>query len=165
MLLPRRSTFRKFFTSTTNRRQCYSKAVSLFSRFCLSLFKEVDVHDVVNIARSAECNWASFLVHHPVKFMRKVPSARPPPKKKVCSFSHPSPSGPLYPHMPRWLATAAQLANSILARLDVLTDSGSHSDVFLVPFTLPSRAAPSLRGEVAVKLARTRIHTHRPEGP
>ncbi len=31
--------------------------------------------------------------------------------------------------------------------------SGSHSYVFPAPFTLPSRAAPPLRGEVAVKLA------------
>jgi len=35
--------------------------------------------------------------------------------------------------------------------------SGNHSYVFLASFTLPSCAAPPLRGEVAVKLAKVRL--------
>jgi hypothetical protein len=96
-------------------------------------------------------SWAKFVTRFPIKFVRKYPV----PATKDEGMSIPAPLS-----IRSYLSTYAEVDGDrcTIGQLDLSQerrlDSGSHSYVFLAPFTLPSGAAPSLRGQVAVKLAK-----------
>ncbi|KAH8983756.1 hypothetical protein EDB92DRAFT_1557968 [Lactarius akahatsu] len=121
---------------------------SVYSAFDKDVALRVSASDP---ARMAEyCNWEKFLAHNPVRFVRKYPVRIPTTHEggEVASDT---------------LKASATLDCRTIGQLKFggfgkqRLGSGFHSNVFLSLFTLPtfpSRAAPSLHGEVAVKLAK-----------
>jgi len=86
----------------------------------------------------------SFIEQYPVRFMRKYPPRTPKDKDDQSVMLDPSTTGRLDLRHNEYLG------------------SGNHSQVTLAPLTLPSRVdAPSVRGAVAVKIARSDPEEHK----
>jgi hypothetical protein len=89
----------------------------------------ISVEDIVTRRMGERRNWEKFLARCPVKFIRKYP-VPVPTKDEGMFIPHLPPSGPLYTHAQWWLATAAQLVNSILARDNISAHAPATTHTF-----------------------------------
>jgi hypothetical protein len=119
------------------------------------IFQEDDVCMIppINMVRRRQYrHWLKFLDRCPVKYVRKYPAPVPTKDEGTSIPAPPSIRSPL--------STFAEV-DCTTGRLDLSLErrlsSSNHSYVFLAPLTL---SAPSLRGEVAVKLAKARRRDH-----
>jgi hypothetical protein len=108
--------------------------------------KRMNVHRIQVGIGSSWCSWMKFVARYPIKFVRKYPICVP--TKDEGMFI------PVPPSL--HLVSAYAEAHRLIGQLDLsrkmrLGSTSNHSHVFLAPLTLP---APSLRGEVVVKMAK-----------
>ncbi len=114
-------------------------------------FRCVFLDDYEKASEAERHNWQKFLAHRPLLYMRKYPDYN-----YEGIFIALPPLSRIYPNADIFIEESPLLGPGQLdLRQSKFLGSGSHSDVFLAPFTLPPRetAAP-LRGGVVVKIAK-----------